>query len=362
MARTVRLEEYARTTSRRKSNFVRYGTVILFLLPFIAAFIVFFVYPLFFGIYISLTNFKFNSPTTPALNNFRWYEYLFSPSIVIRDRVRENLYFQTFWRSFLHTLIFAVLMVPVAIIVPLFLAILINSKPVGYKVFRCLIYLPSIVPLTAAGSIFILMFMKGGILGSGGALGVNLNFFGSGNDVTSWKINNDLYVACTWIVIYLMCFWGGWGGNFIILNAGLQNVPKALYEAASIDGCSKWKQTINITLAGIKPQLVLCLFTTIIGYLGLYGQNYVLNSGGPWYIKKFNETVGGGNTSTVIYFIQDIVTSIENRSTIYGLAAAASIVFAVVVGVISGLQMYFTRDRKTGYKISQEFKKWDQVA
>lgn len=364
MASMVRLEEYAKTTSRRKSNFAKYGTVVLFLLPFIAAFCIFFIYPLFYGIFISLTNFKFNAPNNElAFNSFKWYKYLFSPTITTaKGKVNENLYFQTFWRSFLHTLIFAVIMVPIALLLPLALAITINSKPVGYKVFRCLIYLPSIVPLTASGSIFILMFMKGGLFGSGGTFGFPFNFFGSGNDVTSWQINENLYVACTWIVIFLMCLWGGWGGNFIILNAGLQNVPKALYEAANIDGCSKWKQTIKITLAGIKPQLVLCTFTTIIGYLGLYGQNYVLNSGGPWYIKKYNETIGGGNTSTVIYYIQDIVTSVEHRSSIYGLAAAASLVFAVIVGVISGIQMYATRNRKSGYKISQEFQRWNQVA
>jgi multiple sugar transport system permease protein len=152
-----------------------------------------------------------------------------------------------------------------------------------------------------------------------------------------------------------MCLWGGWGGNFIILSAGLENVPKSLYEASSIDGCSSFKKILHVTIPGIKGQLVLCLFTTIIGYLGLYGQNYVLTAGGP-----YGTTLpGSGRTSTVMYFIQDIVANNLNlRAAVYGLGAAASIVFAIFVGIISGIQMYLTRDKKTGTKISERYAKW----
>ena len=158
-----------------------------------------------------------------------------------------------------------------------------------------------------------------------------------------------------------MCLWGGWGSNFIILSAGLENIPKNLYEASDIDGCSAWKKILHITIPGIKGQLVLCLFTTIIGYLGLYGQNYVLSNGGPL-ISTLSGLPGGGKTSTIMYFIQDIVANVPNfRSTIYGLGAAASLVFALFVGIISGIQMYCTRERKTGTKISEAYEKWHKI-
>ena len=66
----------------------------------------------------------------------------------------------------------------------------------------------------------------------------------------------EVEIAYAWIPIFFMCLWGGWGGNFIILSAGLQNIPRNLYEAASIDGCSSWRQTLKITIPGIKPHSV----------------------------------------------------------------------------------------------------------
>ena len=353
MEKEVILEEYSRKRSKAISLFKKYGIVVLFLAPFMICFILFFLYPFFYGIWISLTNFKLEAPGVETWNDFRWYKFLF-------DKTSQPLLFESFWRAVGHTIIFSIIMVPLAVLVPLFLAILINSKPVGYKVFRCLIYMPSIIPLTAAGSIFTLLFLPEQ---TSGLLATLFPNFGPDEwfleSMFTFNIGDfTVDVAWAWIPIFLMCFWGGWGSNFIILSAGLQNVPKSLYEAADIDGCSKLKKTLKVTIPGIKGQLVLCLFTTIIGYLGLYGQNYVLVSGGP-INPALSSMPGGGKTSTIIYFIQDIVANNTNfKATLYGLGATASIVFAIIVGIISGIQMYCTRDRKTGNKISEEFKSW----
>ena len=351
MEKTIVLEEYIKVHSRRKNLLRQYGTTFLFLGPFIIAFCLFFLYPLFYGIYISLTNFKYGSPGGETFNSFHWYKILFAPSTRA-----ENLLFESFWRSFLHSFIFSIIMVPIAILLPLGLAILVNMKPPGYKLFRALIYMPSIVPLTAAGSIFVLLFNPPA------AHGLLYELFGVD---TQWFIESMLKfkigsfqvdVAYAWIPIFLMCLWGGWGGNFIILSAGLQNVPKSLYEACSIDSSSRWKKITNVTIPNIKGQLVLTLFTTIIGYLGLYGQNYVL--GGP-INTKISSLPGGSKVSTIIFFIQDIVANNPNFKTkFYGLGAAASIVFVIFTAIISGIQMYCTRERKTGTKISEAYAKW----
>ena len=151
MNQTVRLEEYAKKESRLRAFLSKYGMALLFLGIFLACFITFFAVPLVYGVHISLTNFKYDYPGREKWNDFRFYKMLFDPS------ARPVIY-KSFWRSFWHTIIFAALMVPVAILIPLILAIFINQKPPGYKVFRCLVYMPSIVPLTAAGSIFTLLF------------------------------------------------------------------------------------------------------------------------------------------------------------------------------------------------------------
>lgn len=368
MARIVRLEEYAKTRSKVKGTAKNYAVLALFLAPFLLAFIVFFILPLIYGVYISLSDFKFSEPslTFDNLNNGKWFCYLLNIPLGEGGvhTLAQKLIFQSFWAAFSHSIVFSIIMVPIAVLLPLALAILVNVKPPAFKLFRSLIYLPSIVPLTAAGTIFTLIFMDPAGENGGGLMHV---FFGSDIRWLSQEwfrfdfFGTETIVSYGWIPIFFMCLWGGWGSNFIILNAGLQNIPHNLYEAASIDGCSPWRRILKITIPGIKPQLVLCLFTTIIGYLGLYGQNYVLTSGGPA-IDALSAFPAGGQTSTVIYFIQDIVANNSNfRESMYGLAAAASIIYALVVGLISGLQMYITRDRKSGTKISEAFEKWHKA-
>ena len=359
MNRTIKLEEFAKRESRFKAFLTKYGMAAIFLGVFLTCFIVFFVVPLFYGIHISLTNFKYDKPGVEKWNNFRYYKMLFVPTF--KPRIYES-----FWKAFWHTIVFAILMVPMAIIVPLVLAIFINQKPPGYKVFRCLVYMPSIVPLTAAGSIFTLLFnakVRHGILAELFPSTIGKIDFPVQYMIDTRIMGVDIKISWMWVVVYLMCFWGGWGGNFLILSAGLQNVPKALYEAAGMDGCNGFKKALKVTIPNIKPQLVLCLFTTIIGYMGLYGQNYVLGS--P-VVKRLASQPGGVATSTLIYFIQSIVAGGDNsagdmKALYYGLAAAASIVFALIVGVMSGTQMYITRDKKTGNKISRSFDKWNSV-
>ena len=146
----VVLEEYAKARSRRIGFLKNYGVTLLFLLPFLAAFLTFFIYPLCYGLYISMTNFKYSIPGGETFNSFNWYkiilglnEYLVDGvSVKTADMITEN-----FWRAFSNSFVFSVIMVPIAIILPLALAILVNKKPAGFKLFRSLIYLPSIVPI-----------------------------------------------------------------------------------------------------------------------------------------------------------------------------------------------------------------------
>ena len=352
----MRLEEFAKRRSRRNELIKKYLLVVLFLLPFIASFLMFFLWPLIYGIHISTTDFTYSKPGQEVWNNFKWYEMIFVGK-ANRSSIKIH---EAFWRSFMHSFVFAIIMVPIAVIVPLLLANLVHIKPPGFKLFRALIYMPSIVPLTAAGTIFALLFMpvqQHGLLAE--------LFPGLGPTewfVATWfKFNIGEFtidVAWGWIPIFLMCFWGGWGGNFIILSAGLENVPTSLYQAASIDGCGRFKQLMHVTIPGIKGQLVLCLFTTIIGYLGLYGQNYVLSTGGPAF-TTLATMPGGGKTSTIIYFIQDIVANNNNfKEKLYGLGAAASLVYALMVGIISGIQMWATREKKSGTKLMKEYQQW----
>ena len=94
--------------------------------------------------------------------------------------------------------------------------------------------------------------------------------------------------------------------------------------------------------------------------MGLYGQNYVLTSGGPVF-PGLSALPASGQTSTLSYFIQDIAANnVDFRANMYGLAAAASIVVSLIVGCITAIQMYCTRDKKKSKGYTARFNEWKE--
>ena len=102
---------------------------------------------------------------------------------------------------------------------------------------------------------------------------------------------------------------------------------------------------IYVTFAGIRPQLVMCLFTTLIGYMGLYGQNYILLSNTP----------DQDAIKTAIFRIQELLLG---SSKLYGVAAAMAVSLGVIISVITAIQMFVTRERKAGKAHAEAFLAW----
>lgn len=319
------VSEYALHISKRKSFFKRYGMALIFIAPHLLFFLVFCIYPLIYGIVMSL--FRYNI-ANPAENEWRGLQNFIT---ILFDTTSP--YHNDFWFAMGNTALFAIIIVPLSIVIPLFIAICVNAKPKGYKLFRAIIYLPSVLPVGASGVIFSALF--------GYLFGYVNQWFGLSVD---W-LNSDPKLA--WFVILLLCLWGGWGGNFIILNAGLKNVDKSLYEAASVDGCTGFKRTMAVTLPAIKQQMVLCIFNTIIGYFGLYGQIYVLTNAGPI------SDVTNYSTMSVMWYIQHLING--GNYSVYGMVSAMGLVLGVIIGIITAIQLIITRERKSGVKRQKEF-------
>lgn len=329
MEQMTTVSEYALKRARRFDLFRRYGIVFIFLAPFLVFFFIFCIYPLVYGIYMSLNKYSIGDPSLNEWRGLRNFITILFTS--------GNTYHDMFWYSMGNTVKFALILVPLAIIVPLVLAIFINAKPKGYKLFRAVIYLPSVFPVSASGVMFSALF------------GHNFGY------INQWIGNNIDWLGgstqTAWLIIILLCMWGGWGGNFMILCAALKNIDKSLYEAAGVDGCTGVKRTIAVTLPAIKPQLILCLFTTIIGYFGLYGQVYVLTNGGP---SIFEDGVNYNTTMTIMWYLQDLINN-SSRFDIYGMVSAMGLTLGVIIGIVTGIQLFVTRDRKSGVKLSAEF-------
>jgi len=319
------VSEYAFKRSKTKDFIKRYGMAFVFIAPHLLFFLVFCIYPLIYGIIMSF--FKY-SIADPSQNEWRGLQNY----ITILFKA-DNIYHKDFWYAMGNTVMFAVIIVPLSIIIPLFMAICVNAKPKGYKLFRSLIYLPSVLPVSASGVIFIALF--------GYLFGYINQWFGVSVD---WLGSNP---TLAWFVILLLCLWGGWGGNFIILNAGLKNVDKSLYEAAAVDGCTGMRRAFAVTLPAIKQQLVLCIFNTIIGYFGLYGQIYVLTNAGP-----ITETTNY-STMSVMWYIQKLING--GNYSIYGMVSAMGLILGIIIGIITAIQLIVTRERKSGTKRQTEY-------
>ncbi|MGN1041005.1 MAG: carbohydrate ABC transporter permease [Candidatus Fimimonas sp.] len=319
----VDIKEYAEKRERRKSTARKALSVGTFLGPYTISFLMFFVFPLVFGIVMSFSKFSSQSFLPVEFGTLENFKVLFGDTAIAR----------AFWNSVWTTIKFCACIVPLSIVIPLALALLINLKPPGYKFFRAAIYVPGIFPLTATGLILMRLFDS---------------HYGWINSV--FNLTTDWFgeVGACWFMIGLLCIWCGIGGNFIIYCAGLENVDKTLYEVANVDGCSAWKKFWHVTLPGIRPQIFLTLFTTLIGYMNVYGQIFILGSNNP----DLNEM------KSAVYRIQDLLAGSNSR--VFGYAAAMGICLGLIIVVIAITQLLLDKEKKGGGKRVQKFRQWKE--
>lgn len=318
--KTVTLEGYAFRREKLNNKVRKAGSLAFFFGPYFICFFMFFVFPLVLGLVMSMSTFTNNSVYPAGFAGFDNFKTVFTSRVMIKD----------FWSSVWYTVRFALIIVPLCILIPLGLALLINIKPPGYKIFRACIYLPGIFPLTATGLILLRMFsLHNGFINS--LFNVSVDWFGQTNTA--------------WFMVGLFCIWGGIGGNFIIFCAGLENVDKSLYEASGMDGASKWKRFLYVTLPAIKPQLVMCIFTSLCGYMNLFGQNFILLSNTP-------------DQSAVMTAVWRIQNMLMGSSRGYGFVAAMGIILGIIIAAITAVQMFVTKDREGGTKHVQAFVDW----
>jgi multiple sugar transport system permease protein len=235
---------------------------LFFISPWIAGFLLLCVYPLLSTVFYSLCDYSVLSPAVfvGAAN----YKDLFTDAI--------------FWRSVYNTIFFAAFAIPLGLLVSLTLAILLNFDLPGKGIFRTIFFLPSLVPMVCLGVLW--QWMLNGDLG---LINHALRPISSAINAllgTHFSPPNWLQEAryAKWGII----FTGLWGvGQAIVIYlAGLQDVPRHLYESADIDGASFWHKTLHITLPIISPVIY---FNTIMGLIGafqVFAVPYVMTSGG----------------------------------------------------------------------------------
>lgn len=234
---------------------------LLFLSPWIIGFIAFYFLPMIASFGFSLFNFNPAVPDQATFIGFdNWHRALF-----VDKEVRL---------SFVRTLHFAAISLPLSLGFAFFLAILLNSKYViGKNLYRTLFYMPSMIPLVAT-----VLIWNGVLNEQTGWINILIETVtgiqATGTNGLRWLADPDL-------VYYAYTMFGMWGiGNaLIIFLAGLQGVPTELYEASDIDGANWVHRLTNITIPLITPVIFYQLVLGVIGSLQYFLAPFVLNRG-----------------------------------------------------------------------------------
>ena len=288
-----------------KNNIKRMSGYV-FLLPYIILFCAFLIVPLVYGLGLSL---------------FRWEMLSSAPAEFIGiGNFTEALTDKYFWMSFWASFRFTIMAVPISITLALAVAVGINSIPEKKQsFFRASYFLPTLISISVAGILWRWFFnTEFGLF--------NTYLQKMGFQPIPWLTDPGWAMKS----IVFMTIWWTIGGAMIILLAGLQSIPGHYYEAASIDGATKWQQFLLITIPLLKPVLLFVIVLSTIGAFQVFGQTFIITRGGPEL-----------STRVLVQYIYE--TAFTKYRMGYG--ASMSWLLFIVIAIFSLIQFKFLRQK-----------------
>jgi len=277
----------------------------LYLVPFLIFFAIFQIYPIFYGLYISLT--KWDLVSTPQFTGLTNYINLGKDSL--------------FWTSLRNTVFFVGLNAPLAVAIPLGLAILVSESIPGRALFRSAFTTPLMISVSSVGVLWVWFLNP--------TFGLINYYFGIlGLAQQHWLTQGGWAMVA--VVITTVWWTSGW--NLILFLAGLQEIPESLYEAAKLDGANSWALFRYITIPGLRPTMLFVGVTTIIGSFRVFGQVLVMTNGGPF-----------DSTRTVVQHIYE--TGFRNFRM--GSASAVAWALFLIVMIFTVLQFRLIRETES---------------
>lgn len=288
----------------------RHNTLVgwLFSSPALILLLLFLVIPIFITFGLSFTNARLISPTPPSFVGIRTFTRAFTSD-------------PTFVRSLLNTLLFALVVVPVQSGIALALAILINQKVKGVTAFRTMIFMPVVTSMVVVSILWSFFYQEYGLFNS-----VLSTLTGGLWPMAAWLTNPSTAMPA----IIILSVWQAVGLHMMIWLSGLQLIDPSLYEAAKLDGASGWQQFRYVTWPGLRNTMIFILVTITIAALGLFVQIDVITHGGPQ-----------DATSTIVYH----AVRKGYREQDMGYGSAISLIFFLLVLVITAIQRFATRDK-----------------
>ncbi len=283
--------------SKNKSNSI---LGMAFFGPALVLLTVFLFIPMVLTVIYSFTDYFALSPKNTHFVGFRNFVKIFGDELFVQ--------------SFLNTVKFVVIIVPLQCLGALGLALLINKVTYCKKYFKVAFFVPVVMSLAVVSTLWMQIYSPEGI--------INTILANLGIEAQPFIHSADQALPS----IAVMSVWQGMGYQMIIFLGGLQAINPALYEAAEMDHASAWQKFRDITLPELKP---LCVFVFITVTIGAF--RMVMTGGGP-----------SNSTYTIVYDIYE--TGTVNWEI--GLASAMAVVFVIFVIVLTVIQNVLTKDKE----------------
>ena len=230
-----------------------------------------------------------------------------------------------FWRAIYNTIKFSLLQVVLMVLLSLVTALVLNRKIIGRGFWRGVYFYPVLLSPVVVALIWKWLLQSQGVFNAG--------MVAMGSSPVDWL--TDASWAFFWTVF--VSIWAHMGFYTLILLAGLQAIPKDMYEAAEMDAASPWRTLRRITLPLLMPNLIVVLVLAMIRAVQIFDEVFVLTGGGP-----------GSATTFIVQFIYQ--TGFAEQIHLYGLAAAASLVLALGLMLLTVIQLRLTRASEAGQK------------
>ncbi|MEH7381221.1 sugar ABC transporter permease [Bacillus sp. JJ1533] len=292
-----------KTKKRFSSQFITPKNAPYFFMgPALFLIIIFTIYPVISSFILSFQEVRGVEKTFVGLSN---YTRLFQDPI--------------FYKSLLNTFQILIVQVPLMLFLALLIAVGLHSSMVKFKsLFRIAYFMPAITALVAASIVFMILLDEQFGL-------VNYLLSLAGIEPIAW-LTSPFWAK---VSVILVMTWRWTGYNMVIFLAGLQNIPDSLYEAASIDGASKFKQFFMITIPQLKPVFVFTVVMSTIGTLQLFDEPFILTEGGP-----------NSATMTITLYLYEVGFKYFE----FGYASSIAYVLVLIIAVISWIQMKLVGD------------------
>lgn len=297
------------------------ATGYMFILPWIIGLLAFTAYPMIASVYLSFTNYSIlKAPRWIGLAN---YENMFT---------KDPL----FWKSVSNTAYFALLAVPLKLLIALLLAMLLAKKVRGIGVFRTIYYLPSLMPSVATTILFMFLLDP-----RSGIVNTVLTFFGFPR--LGWLASS------TWSkpALILMVLWAGSGWQMLVFLAGIKDIPHSLHEAAMIDGASAWKRFWKITIPLLTPTIYFNLIMGIINSFQIFAAAYVAAGG--------SDSAGLGSAGPLNSLLMYMVLLYRNAFRYFDMGYASAMAVALFVVLVTlTIIVHKTSNRWVFYESGQQ--------